>query len=174
MSNSITNFLSILIPATIAWIVYAHERADSKRDAALLILQEIRFAESQVKKYNPNVGFQFYEKLLPTDSWNKNIHLFVNDFEESQIDAISLFYAKCSFLDEIITTISEAVLNSVHLPAPVVQQTPIGQQPVQPVKLPAVQLLDNIIFGLKMELIHNSAVGQRLRVLSTRKSWYSI
>jgi hypothetical protein len=176
MTQTLINTVIAAAAAIIALVVYLHQRASSKRDAALLILQEIRFAEAQIKKYNPAVGFQFYEKLLPTDSWNRNIHLFVNDFEESQIDAISNFYAKTHYLDEVIKKFSQLVLEGrVVLLSNNLNQNPPGQiGPTLPTRLPAQDLLDSVAFGLKLDLIHNSAVGQRLRELSKRKSWYSI
>lgn len=176
MSQFISTLLAALVTGLFALMVYFHQKSSFKRDAALLILQEIRFAEAQVKKYNPTVGFQFYEKLLPTDNWNKNIHLFVNDFEESQIDAISLFYAKTHYLDDVITKFSELVLTNKLVPTiNVIQNNAASNQsPIVPVRIPAQDLLDGVVFGLKMELIHNSAVGQRLRNLSKRKHWYSI
>ncbi len=160
------------LTAMIALLVYLHQRASAKRDAALLILQEIRFAEAQIKRYNPAIGFQFYEKLLPTDNWNKNIHLFINDFEESQIDAISNFYAKTHYLDDVIRKFSQLVLDgkAIHINNFPAQGSP-GPQPQ---KLAAQDLLDSVSFGLKLDLIHNSAVGQRLREISKRRHWYSI
>lgn len=170
MPQEIINATTTIFAGSFAFLVYLHQKASFKRDAALLILQEIRFAEAQIKRYNPVVGYQFYEKLLPTDSWNKNIHLFVNDFEESQIDAISLFYSKAHYLDEVISKISELVLANPSTVNPGVVQSAIQQQQQQ--QMPAQQILDVISFGVKVDAIHNSVVGQRLRELSKQKKFY--
>lgn len=47
-------------------------------------------------------------KILPTNSWHKNIHFFVEDLkEENQIDLISHFYSQATYLDSIISIISD-------------------------------------------------------------------
>lgn len=74
---------------------------------ASLILQEIRYAEARIRNYRKSNSYGLYEKLLPTDSWNNNIHLFVNDLEETELDLISTFYSKCCYIDILIEKIGE-------------------------------------------------------------------
>jgi len=91
--------------------LYKKQQDDNKKDAAKLIIQEIRYAEQQVRNVRmlsisePNYYMGY--KLLPTNSWHKNINLFVNDLPESQIDLISNFYSQAAYLDELINIISE-------------------------------------------------------------------
>lgn len=90
--------------------LYKKQKSDYKRDVALLILQEIRYAEQQVRSsqaFSPNAeNYPLSSKLLPTNSWYKNIHLFMGDFEQQQIDAISRFYAQLEYIDLVIERIS--------------------------------------------------------------------
>ena len=91
--------------------LYKKQKSDYKKDVALLILQEIRYAEQQVRgsqAFSPNAeNYPLSSKLLPTNSWYKNIHLFVSDFEQQQIDAISRFYALVEYIDRVIEGISD-------------------------------------------------------------------
>ncbi|MBU0648938.1 hypothetical protein KJ969_02450 [Patescibacteria group bacterium] len=120
MLVSILNFFNVLnqnigvitlAVGGFAIYLYLKQRRDYKRDAAALILQEIRYAEQQVANArSSSQGEEEYPlsvKLLPTNSWYKNIHLFVNDFKQPQIDAISRFYADVEYIDLIIKTISD-------------------------------------------------------------------
>lgn len=111
-------YLSIWLGPAVTFFVgcfaiglYIQQRRDYKRDIALLIRQEIRYAEQQIgnsRSFSPKGdNYPLAIKILPTNSWYKNIHLFANDFEESQRDAISKFYAQVEYMDYIIQGISE-------------------------------------------------------------------
>src|SRR3989339_1955347 len=87
--------------------LYAKQKKDYKREAAYLILQEIRYAEKQIRKYKEFNQYKLWDRLLPTNSWNKNINLFVKDLKETDIDLISDFYAKSAYVDIMIRKISD-------------------------------------------------------------------
>jgi len=105
--------LVTLIVGSIAFYLYGKQRKDRKRDAARLILQEIRYAEQKIRKYREVQSYKLYDKLLPTNSWNDNIHLFIKELKEVQIDLISDFYAKTSYIDTLIATISRQKNNPI-------------------------------------------------------------
>ncbi|HEY4504312.1 MAG TPA: hypothetical protein VJI73_00900 [Candidatus Paceibacterota bacterium] len=95
---------------SLAIYLYYRQKREYKRDAALLILQEIRYAEQQIRgsrAYSQNAeNYPLSSKLLPTNSWYKNIHLFMGDFEQSQVDCISRFYSQVEYVDRVIEGIS--------------------------------------------------------------------
>lgn len=105
--------LVTVIVGSIAIYLYKKQQRDNKRNAARLIIQEIRYAEQQIrnaKRLAPSVETNYYMalKLLPTNSWHKNIHLFVEDLkEENLIDLISQFYSQAAYLDSVIKIISD-------------------------------------------------------------------
>lgn len=108
-----SNFFIALITlfvGSLAISLYIKQKKDYKRDVAKLILQEIRYAEQQIRSsqvFSPNAdNYPLSSKLLPTNSWYKNIHLFMGDFKQSQIDAISRFYAQVEYIDLVIEKIS--------------------------------------------------------------------
>lgn len=122
---------SQLVPAVVTFLVglvalwvYWKQRDDKKRDMASLILQEIRYAEQKLREARSREHvYLFAYKLLPTNSWNKNIHLFVSDLEENQIDTISSFYSNAAFIDQVVEHIANDAMSSV--PAQTSQSVPI-------------------------------------------------
>jgi len=99
--------VTTLLSGTLIVYTYVKQKVDKKRDVASLILQEIRYAEARIRNYLKSSSYGLYEKLLPTDNWNNNIHLFVNDLEETELDLISSFYSKCCYIDVLIEKIGE-------------------------------------------------------------------
>lgn len=168
--------------------LYKKQQNDNKRDSAKLILQEIRYAEQQVRNVRTNSpgepNYYMAFKLLPTNNWHKNIHLFVNDLQESQLDLISNFYSMAGYLDKIISTISTEKMKTYVLSESVVLPTnpptmnvnistvlpngfhvhsQAGQQPTQ-VILQANPILADVT--TKIEFIYNSPAVDRLRQIA--------
>lgn len=151
--------------------LYLRQKKDTKREAALLILQEIRYAEQRVKNYRAYGSYSFAEKLLPTNSWNKNINLFVKDFKESEIDLISKFFSNAEYLDNALDTAAEFYNRQVLQP-----ETPAGA-PVKKalaskeLSAPAQELLEGI--SQTIENIYNTPAIDKLRLISEKK-WYAL
>lgn len=68
--------------------IYIKQKIDQEKDAAKLILQEIRYAEQQIRIFRVLGSYPLADKLLPTNSWHKNINLFVGKLKETEIDLI--------------------------------------------------------------------------------------
>ena len=111
----------------LAIYLYLKQRRDRKRDAASLILQEIRYAEQQIRnaKITNPPSYFLASKLLPTNSWNDNIHLFIKDLKETEIDMISAFYSKATYIDSLIVERSKQKINP-----PLIQSVPLNPPPV--------------------------------------------
>ena len=176
--------------------LYIHQKKDYKRDVAKLILQEIRYAESQIKVARErNNVFLLSNRLLPTNNWYGNVHLFVGDLEETDRDSISDFYSKVSFLDKVISHITEFKINNI-IPIDVrLQQMPTfipargsitvapqgdaalpPQLPPQGIITQQFQLNAEIILKEvtdTVEFLYNTPAADKLRELS-RKKWYQI
>lgn len=184
-SNFFVALITLLV-GSFAIGLYIKQRRDKKRDAASLILQEIRYAEQKLRNYNPILGYQLHERLLPTDSWTNNIHLFINDFEETQIDLISSFYSKAHYIDVLIEKISDQgnsnpqplTVSNVNLSQITGGVPPTGGQPqvvFQPSINPITQnILHSISMSMRTELLYNTPVGERLKEISKKQHWYSV
>lgn len=121
MANNILNLLNTnlglitLVVGCFAIGLYVHQKKDHKREIARLILEEIRYAEKHIKiARERNNVFLLTNKLLPTNSWYSNIHLFVNDFRETDRDSISDFYSKVVFIDRLIDKITEFKISQMQ------------------------------------------------------------
>lgn len=176
----------------LAIYLYLKQRRDRKRDAARLILQEIRYAEQQIRNFRIAQSYSSASKLLPTNSWNDNIHLFIKDLKETEIDMISAFYSKATYIDSLIVERSKQKINP-----PLAQSIPLNpppsasitaqpslpggggpqqvtpQQVIVPVQtigeLITAQLLAEV--SLSVEFLYNTPAAEKLRKISERR-WY--
>ena len=182
----------------IAIYLYIKQRIDKRRDAARLILQEIRYAEQQIRNSGRGPrGYSLTSKLLPTNSWNDNIHLFIKDLKETQIDMISEFYSNATYIDYLITERSRQKIHpkfsiqpnqqsnqqqgSVTSQAGASQEVlaqPTQQQIMQIIQIPTpdenitIQLLTGI--SSSIEFLYNTPAVEKLRQISERKWYYLI
>ncbi len=175
--ESFTNFfnsnffigLITLIVGGAAVLIYQKQKRDKKREAARLILQEIRYAEQEIRNFRNVSNYQFYVRLLPTNSWNENIHLFVKDLEEHEIDMISSFYAKARYIDYLIETRSQQSIEHAVLEKMPAPGTPLPVITPNPQDIAADALLKRV--SASVEFIHNTPVVEKLRFI-TKKKWY--
>lgn len=182
--------LITLVVGLSAIYLYLKQKADSKRDIAKLILQEIRYAEQQIRNSGRGSrGYSLSSRLLPTNSWDDNIHLFITDMKETEIDMISEFYSQAAYIDYLIEERSKQKLNQKFLLRPIAigqpaittptedapQQSPTPQQIAQIIQEPNFneQITINLLtdFSSKIEFLYNTPAAEKMRQLSERK-WY--
>ena len=188
--NDNLGFVTFIVGA-FAIYLYLKQRKDKKRDAARLVLQEIRYAEQKVRRFRESNPPQYNlaDRLLPTNSWNDNIHLFIKDLKEGEIDMISAFYAKARYIDFLIQKRSEQKTSASDqqfapgTPMPVLTPTPLGTPQPDPAQFLQIQFpipsAENITIGLLqqtsfgIEYIYNTPVVEKLRRIAERR-WYEI
>jgi len=196
-SNFFTGVITLFVGG-FAIYLYIKQRVDKKRDAARLILQEIRYAEQQIRNSGRGErGYSLASKLLPTNSWNDNIHLFTKDLKETEIDMIGGFYSKSTYIDFLIAERSRQKLNQkfeTRRPdgTPLVSQSefetvqfvqensfnqPLPEKITEIVLIPnpnenvATKLLNDI--SGQVEFIYNTPVVEKLRNIAEKK-WYHL
>jgi hypothetical protein len=97
-----------LVAGAFGLYLYHRQKYDYKRRAAKIILLEIENAQDQLQKARDKIAESTDGSLpehlyaMPTDSWSKNKHLFVQDFKPSEWNAINDFYGTCQLFDEAI------------------------------------------------------------------------
>ncbi len=185
-----SNFFVALV-GFLAIYLYFKQRMDKKRETARLILQEIRYAELQIRNSDRgHRGYALSSKLLPTNSWNDSIHLFLNRLEESEIDLISQFYSKAAYIDILIEKISDfknlpAQSQSVLIPSgssvspispmvPAVPDQNSGQnfQTLQ-VVIDPMNTTQGILRQIseQIEFVYNTPAGEKLKNIANKR-WY--
>ncbi|MFA6348541.1 MAG: hypothetical protein WCX30_03900 [Candidatus Paceibacterota bacterium] len=165
LNSNIPSTLATILAALVALLVYYFQKDDHKKNIAKLILQEIRYAEKQLKiaRERGNV-FLLTNKLLPTNNWYNNINLFVNDLEETDRDSISDFYSKTSFIDKTVSKISEFKTGQIIKKG--VSEDATGTAPVE-IGLSADIILKEV--ADQVELLYNTPAATKLREISAKK-----
>jgi len=190
ISKLLTDFLGLitLVVGGTAIYLYKKQKIDRKRDAASLILQEIRYAEEQIRNYRNYHEYKLFDRLLPTNSWNDNIHLFVKDLKEGDIDLINSFYARAGYIDVVIRKISDWK-NMPSLPMRMPSASIASQIQGEPT-VPTGNVQSGIVpfvnfdpmgetqkileeTSMRVEFIFNTPVVEKLRRISERK-WHQI
>ncbi len=85
--------------------LYTTQKRDYKRDAASIILMEVRHAEKiieRMKLIGVSVSVST-DALLPTNNWPKYNYLFIKDLDRDELDLINNFYNQCSMIDNALT-----------------------------------------------------------------------
>lgn len=170
-SNFFTGTVT-LIAGLVVVFLYLRQKYDGQRDAAKLILQEIRYAEQTIRiAKEHNYDYYLANKLLPTNSWHKNIHYFVHDLKETDIDLISRFYSHSSYIDVLIEKISDKK-NDLLTPKSI--SNSIGVVPATPTPT-VIQEFELSTSGIlrevseKVEFIYNTPAIDKLRLISEKK-----
>ena len=157
----------------IAIFLYFQARRDNKSDAAKLVLQEIRYADQKVRNYRTYSSYNFTEKILPTNSWNKNINFFIRELTESELDLISKFFSSATYLDEVIKSIADSRNKIwIQVDTPSVSgdtQVAMGTGGLLENE-PAKKLIEAI--SKDIESIYNTPAADKLRIISKKKKYF--
>ena len=167
------DWIVTLIAGLIAVYLYLRGRFDARRDAAKLILQEMRYADQKVRHYRTYNSYLFTEKILPTNSWHKNISFFIRKLTESEIDLISKFFSNAIYLDEVIKSIADKQNARQFDSPPTIESGPpaaVGTGEL-PANDPARRIIEAV--SRDIESVYNTPAADKLRHLADKK-WYSV
>lgn len=192
LNTSAFTGLATILTAIVAIFLLYWEQIKKKRDAAKIIVQEIRRAEDIINEYKEQRQYKFTKKIIATNSWAKNIHYFVSKLAQDEIDKISSLYSTGEYLDLIIEKVSnhrfdENISNykdqkkqlTTEFQNQVSQTTSggaqSGAQPLQqqahqlipieiPIPPPWKALLDEISFNY--EPIYHSSICEKLKKIA--------
>jgi hypothetical protein len=168
------DWLVTLAAGLIAVYLYIKARLDARRDAAKLILQEMRYADQKVRHYKTYNSYLFTEKILPTNSWHKNISLFIRKLNESEIDLISKFFSNATYLDEVIKSIADKQNARQFDSPPTIESGPpvaVGTGELA-TNDPARKIIEAI--SRDIESVYNTPAADKLRKLADKRWYYPI
>lgn len=99
-SNFFTGLATILT-GVVAYLVYIKQKRDNKQKIARVIYIEVKDCENifTLVKRSGVVNLSNIRKLPITNSWDKNKYLFANDFDDSEISMIDIFFGECKLLN---------------------------------------------------------------------------
>ncbi len=99
--------IATFIVGLFAIYLYITQKEDKKRDAANVIIAEIRQAERLIDQFKKRgVSNDISYQLLPSNNWVKYNYLFINDLDQDEIEQINNFYSQCFVLDKAIDQIN--------------------------------------------------------------------
>lgn len=128
-------FLAIvtLVVGGFAIYLYLMQKIDSKKSAAKIIVQEIRRAEDIMTRYKEQKNFSFTKKIIANNSWGSNVHFFIGDLSQDEIDRISTLYSTGEFLDYTIKRVFDLRFDkdAENFPGPPLHQIQIPINKIQ-------------------------------------------
>lgn len=90
--NSIVTFLVGLIALIVYWLAKRHE----KRNAATIILMDLRHVEQVVLSILEKGSVDtLLKNIITENNWNKYKHLFASDFSQDDFSAFNRFFDAC-------------------------------------------------------------------------------
>ena len=108
LSSDLLAALATLIVGGVAIYLYIRQKRDYKRDAANILLMEIRSAEKLISSAKQGTPLSADTPLLPTNNWVKNNYLFIKNLDRDELDLINNFYNQCGIIDKSLYQLSIA------------------------------------------------------------------
>lgn len=101
MHSDYINSAATLIVGTVAFVVYWLNKRNEKRNAATIILMDIRHAEQVVLSILEKGSIDTFVKDVITDNnWEKYKHLFAVNFSQDDFAAFNRFFGACVEISE--------------------------------------------------------------------------
>ena len=100
LNSNLFQTIIIFFTGLTAFIIYRINRYNEKKDAACVIVNEIRLAEKTIQEIRNNKFVSELSIILPNDTWQHKKHLFLNKLDEDELNLINNFYYKCSYAEQ--------------------------------------------------------------------------
>ncbi len=96
-----------LLSVAIAILLYWWKVRVDKRNAARILLMEIRNAERTLKVIKESGTVAETTFVMPVSSWKKLQHYFVKDFDSDELDDLNHFYNLCSLIQKEVNRMKD-------------------------------------------------------------------
>ncbi|GHU71347.1 hypothetical protein FACS189450_07210 [Spirochaetia bacterium] len=119
-----SNGLQTLIMAltgSVALVIYFLNKRAEKREAAQIIVGEIRLAENTIKQIKNSKTITELSIILPHNTWDSKKYLFLN-LGQDEFDLINDFYYKCTIAEQYRKMYYESQNNAVLVKSTYFQQ----------------------------------------------------
>ncbi|MAX89202.1 MAG: hypothetical protein CMK99_00455 [Pseudomonas sp.] len=91
--------LVLLITGISAFATYFLQKRNEARDAATILLNEIRNAERTIATIHHTKNINDITIILTSNSWNKYSHLFARRLDQDEFNQVTEFYKKCELAE---------------------------------------------------------------------------
>lgn len=119
-NSTLFQTIVILMTASFVFIVYFMNKRNQKREAAIILLDEIRLAENAIDEIRRNRAITELNAIMPVNSWAKHKHLFANELNQDEFALVTQFYNRCEYAEKyrclLYDLLNESVLEKAkHL-----------------------------------------------------------
>jgi hypothetical protein len=122
---TLENFKNLATPIAgiVALVVYWMSKRNEKRNAATIVLMDIRHAEHVVQSILEKGAVDtFVKKIIAENNWSKYKHLFASDFSQDEFLAFNRFFESCMDISEARTRMLEIFNSGLRAKAEKLQQ----------------------------------------------------
>lgn len=106
LNSTFLQTLVTFVVGLVAFVIYFLQKLDKKRTAALMLLLEIQQVEGAAQSAREYIRQGDLEsidtRLLQSDTWDQNKHLFTKLFDKDEWDVVTRFYNTARLLDSTI------------------------------------------------------------------------
>ncbi len=101
MNPEYLNSIITLIVGSVAYVVYRLTKRAEKKNAAMIVLMDIRHAEQVVLSILEKGAVDtFVKNIIFENNWGKYKHLFAADFSQDDFSAFNRFFNACIEISE--------------------------------------------------------------------------
>jgi hypothetical protein len=100
LDSNLFQTVVIFITGAVVLIIYFVNKYTEKKEAARIIVNEIRMAEISIQEIKKGKVVSELSVILPQNTWQYKKHLFLNNLDQDEINLINAFYYKCSFAEQ--------------------------------------------------------------------------
>ena len=101
LNSNLLQTIVVLITGFVALLIYIITKMIERRDAARILLNEIRSAERTIIDIKNNKRISELSIILTSNSWKQFNHLFVKIFDVDEYNPINDFYNKCDIAEKL-------------------------------------------------------------------------
>ena len=106
--------VAIYLTAFIVWVVYKLEQRDRRINAARILIEEIRDAETAIDNAKAIGGVTSAMSIMPNASWATLKYLFVKKLDQDEIKFISNYYSDCQLAEKYLTDLKNVLPKAIE------------------------------------------------------------
>lgn len=145
----------ILLTGLMALVIYFVNKTSEKKDAARIIINEIRLAEKAIVEIKNSKMITELSVILPNNTWQFKKHLFLKNLDQDELDLINDFYYKCAHAERYRKLVYDIRNNAINTKASYLQQ----------------KLVDSMYESCKSEKDNYAAIKKMLIDKANNETW---
>lgn len=176
-----------------ALLVYFLHKKDEKQKAAIIILSEIRSAESMINQIKTGMNISDVTSVMNEGHWKEYQHYFATSLDRDDIELLSNFYSSCFVIEQQInfvqSSLNVAMVEKMRITqeklADFAEEAESGIDfkkmrdktlqdlywPNSDFFLPSVPQQKTLAFAHQIQFVSIAAAGQKLKKIAYASRW---